>query len=438
MSTRLVDTASRFLAAHSNRRGFLRRAAIVGSAMVTAPVTYLLRPGPAYSALITTCSNCSSGARCCDGYTEFCCSITGVNTCPPGTVVAGWWRAEGTGYCNGSRYYLDCNASSCGDCGCGGSGTCGPECVGCDCGCANDDCDLRKACCTRFRYGQCSQHIDCVGPIHCRVITCVPPWEWDSSCTHTDAVDQGTAGHNAGCLHPELGAIPARPAVVASGGWQLRTTLSGGPALSSFSYGLAGDTPLMADWSGSGVATAAVVRGQRHGPLRTDALTWYIRQIEGAGEPNLVVRYGQPGDIPVVGDWDGDGVATIGVVRGNRWLLRNSNTAGDAELDFVFGEVGDTPVVGDWSGLGYDSVGVVRADRWLLRNTLEPGTADFDFLFGSGRPITGDWEGIGRSRPGRFDQGTWHLRTTLTTGGDDLTFDFGEPEGEPVVWGKLV
>ena len=31
------------------------------------------------------------------------------------------------------------------------------------------------------------RHMSCIGPITCRVVTCVPPWEWDSSCTTTVA-----------------------------------------------------------------------------------------------------------------------------------------------------------------------------------------------------------------------------------------------------------
>ena len=46
--------------------------------------------------------------------------------------------------------------------------------------------------------------------------------------------------------------------------------------------------------------------------------------------------FGQPGDQPVAGDWNGDGIDTIGVYRPStgQFLLRNSNTNGIPE-DFV-------------------------------------------------------------------------------------------------------
>ncbi|HJR91454.1 MAG TPA: twin-arginine translocation signal domain-containing protein [Acidimicrobiia bacterium] len=440
MSQRLAEASSRFLEARTSRRGFLRRAALAGTALVAAPTTYLLRPGSAYSALVKTPGSCPSGTKCgAAAWTEFCCTTTGVNTCPPGTMIAGWWRADypgsGTDHCNGSsRFYMDCNSSDCQGCGCGGSGTCGNDCVDCNCECANDDCANWKTCCTRFRYGQCNQDIACLGPIVCRVVTCVAPWEWDSSCTTTNAVSQSTWYHDAGCLHQTID-YPARPAVYSGSTWALRAALTSGPASSTYDYGQPGDVALMADWSGSGVATSAVVRGTRHGPVGDTTLTWHIRQVEGSGRPDLAFEYGEAGDIPVVGDWDGDGVATPGVVRGNRWLLRNSNTAGPADHDFTFGQPGDLPVVGRWTDDGRARPGVVRGTTWIVRTTDSGATNTFDFGPG-GIPVAGDWQGTGVDRPGWFRDGTWHLRHSLSGGAADQTFQFGSAGDAPLVWGR--
>ena len=438
MNTRLVEAASQALATRTSRRGFLRRVAVVGSALVTAPATYILRPISAYAAVVP--GNCPGGARCRDGYTEFCCSMTGVNTCPPGTAVSGWWRAEGSGYCGGGpRYYMDCHDTSCGACGCGGSGTCGPECVGRVCACANDDCNLRKVNCVRFRYGQCNQHIGCMGPIVCRVVTCVAPWEWDSTCSAVDAQDNNTSFHDAACLHPGFKAVNAFPGVVTLPTWNLRSALSAGSPTSSFDLGTPGDLPLAADWTGAGVATAAVVKGARHGRAGDENLTWHVRQVEGAGQPDLIFTYGSPGDIPVAGDWTGKGWDTPGVFRKGRWLLRNRNSTGGAELVVDFGQPGDIPVVGDWNGDGIDGIGVVRGSKWLLRQTPSSGAPDLEFDFGdaAGIPVVGDWNGNGVDTIGRFRAGTWDLKDQFTSGTPDRTFSFGDPTGVPVVWGKI-
>ena len=445
MSTRLVESASRFLDSRTSRRGFLRRAAMVGTALVAAPATYILRPITAQAAILP--SDCGPEDACNDGWTDFCANTHGVNTCPPGSMIAGWWRAEGNLYCDGnSRYYMDCNASSC-SCGCNTSGTCDHTCTEFECQCNHDNCDERKIGCTRFRYGQCNNQVSCLGPIVCRVVTCVPPWEWDSSCTKTDAVAQITYSHGdpsqAPGLHPDStpkGPYPARPAVVTGTAWQMRSTLSsGGADVWSFDYGLDDDVPLVGDYSNAGVRTVGMVRNQRHGVAGTqDSLIWYLRQVEGPGAPDLVVEYGRPGDIPVIGDWNGNGVHTVGVVRGNRWLLRDSNSSGPAHHDFVFGEPGDIPVIGDWNGNGRSGIGVVRGNRWLLRNSLSSGPADHDFAFGDGpgHPVTGDWNGDWATGVGWYNSGTWEIRNALSPGPPDQTFDFGDSNGIPLAWGR--
>lgn len=446
MTSRLLNAATRVLDTRTSRRGFLRRAAMVGTALAAAPTAYLLRPTTAWGAVIGP-GDCSSGL-CLDGWTEFCSNIHGVNTCPPGSLIAGWWRAEGNLYCDGnSRYYMDCNAADCGTCGCGSSGTCSHTCVDCECGCTHDNCAERRTCCTSFRYGQCNNHEPCIGPIVCRVVTCVPPWEWDSSCTTTDAVSQVTYGHGYPAQAPGLfpdttpkGPYPARPAILVGTTWQLRNSLTSGSADSSFDFGVDGDFPVVGDFSNAGVRTVGMVRNTRHGVAGSDTLEWYLRQIEGPGDPDLVIHFGQPGDTPVVGDWNGNGVHTIGVIRDNRWMLRNSNRAGVADLDFVFGEAGDIPIVGDWNGNGTTGIGVVRGSRWLLRNTPSSGPADHDFNFGGGNgfPVAGDWDGDGTTGIGWFENGTWSIRNPLSTGPAESVFVFGDGDGRPSAWGRNV
>jgi hypothetical protein len=310
--------------------------------------------------------------------------------------------------------------------------------VGRVCACANDDCNLRKVNCVRFRYGQCNQHIACMGPIVCRVVTCVAPWEWDSTCTAVDARDDNTRFHDAACLHPARKPFNAYPGVVTLPSWNLRSGLSAGSATSSFDLGTPGDVPLAADWTGSGVATAAVVKGVRHGRVGDPYLTWHIRQVEGPGQPDLIINFGAPGDLPVAGDWTGKGWDTIGIFRDGLWLLRNRNSSGFADLSFTFGQEGDVPVVGDWNGDGVDGIGVVRGSTWMLRQTPSAGQPDIQFDFGTdGVPVVGDWNSNGVDTVGRFRSGTWELKDQFSGGQPDRTFSFGDAGGIPVVWGRI-
>jgi uncharacterized protein with LGFP repeats len=161
-----------------DRRSFLTRVAVVGSVLTVDPLQFIFKPGSAYAALCGTCS---------DGWTAFCCTInSGRNSCPSGSFVAGWWKADNAAYCCGqARYIIDCNAIC-------------P--TSCSCRCSGASCDGRRVCCNQFRYGQCHQEIACYGPVVCRVATCTPPWQYDASCTTTSATDNATVTHGAPCL----------------------------------------------------------------------------------------------------------------------------------------------------------------------------------------------------------------------------------------------
>jgi len=191
-STRMVQKASSALSRRStSRRSFLAKTAVVGSAIAVNPITYLVRPGTAYASL------CGDGAGCDSGWTAFCCSVNGgYNSCPPGSFVAGWWKADYAAYCCGAaRYIIDCNATV-------------P--VQCGCTCASYGCDQRRTCCNQFRYGQCHQEIGAYGPVVCRIATCTPPWLYDASCTSASATDNATVNQGSPCL-PENDCAPPPP-----------------------------------------------------------------------------------------------------------------------------------------------------------------------------------------------------------------------------------
>ncbi|HET9690154.1 MAG TPA: hypothetical protein VFP61_03305 [Acidimicrobiales bacterium] len=195
-----VERMGEWLLGRTTRRSFLARTTMGATALSVAPATILLRPVSAYAAVCECAgSGCSCGEACCDGYTQFCCTIDGgVNACPPGTFPGGWWQASGSAYCSGLRYYIDCHGE-CHGCDCSGGGNFCPSCDGLTCECANGSCANRHVGCTEFRYGQCHTEISCAGRIACRVVSCTPPWELDSSCSRVGQTDDSTANHYAPC-----------------------------------------------------------------------------------------------------------------------------------------------------------------------------------------------------------------------------------------------
>jgi hypothetical protein len=78
---------------------------------------------------------------------------------------------------------------------------------------------------------------------------------------------------------------------------------------------------------------------------------WYLDD-NGSGiydncVKDLCMNLGMIGDLPVVGDWNGDGKARIGVFRNGTWYLDdNGNGIWDDCCAMNFGQALDNPVVG--------------------------------------------------------------------------------------------
>jgi hypothetical protein len=195
----MTEAAAKLIDRKSSRRGFLARAALVGSALTVSPLRYLLHPVDAWAVIRP--GNCSSG-KCLDGYTAFCCEINkGRNTCPSHTYVAGWWKCtayRGHGVCDkeGVRYYVDCNRKP------------GERFPG-GCHCANNNCNQRRVDCNHFRYGQCNTQVKGTTEVACRVIVCKHPASISRfNCNRTLKIDNATCSHDAGCLKAKVEQLP--------------------------------------------------------------------------------------------------------------------------------------------------------------------------------------------------------------------------------------
>jgi GH25 family lysozyme M1 (1,4-beta-N-acetylmuramidase) len=231
-----------------------------------------------------------------------------------------------------------------------------------------------------------------------------------------------------------------KPAAIAPPVWNLRNTLTTGAATTSFSYGTSSDTMfVMGDWDGNGSMTPGLIRTNSSGQL-----VWYLRNENSSGGADITFTYGRAGNIPIVGDWDGNGTWTPGVVTTNTsgqyvWELRNENNSGGADITFTYGRVaGGTPIVGDWDGNGTFTPGVVTGNTWNLRNENSSGGADISFGYGNGTtdiPIAGDWDGNGTWTPGVIHNGnTWELRNENSSGAADITFGYGASGNFFQVW----
>jgi hypothetical protein len=165
-------------------------------------------------------------------------------------------------------------------------------------------------------------------------------------------------------------------------------------------FGAAEDTPIIGDWNGDGLDDVGIYR---------PGVTRFFLDLNGNGlwdgtPTDGIFPFGIAGDVPIIGDWNGDGVDEIGVYRPGAarfYLDLNGNNLWDGtptDGSIGFGTLGDTPVIGDWNGDGVDDVGVRRENKfWLDANGNDQwdGTTAGDavFLFGASTdiPVIGKW-----------------------------------------------
>jgi hypothetical protein len=214
---------------------------------------------------------------------------------------------------------------------------------------------------------------------------------------------------------------------------------------------------------------------------------WLLGTVRQDGAGRVVEtpkrQFGLSDGVPVVGDWNGDGIDEIGIYHDGHWFLDlNGNGRWDDEdLWANLGDELDLPVTGDWNGDGKDDIGIFGPawPRDPLALAVEPGLPDLRnrtppvpkpknvppkdeeatdgvrllrqaadgrtradvidhvFRYGAGAhiPVTGDWSGDGIKNIGVFRDGQWHLDVN----GDgrwsdgDREFVFGQAGDLPVV-----
>lgn len=231
----------------------------------------------------------------------------------------------------------------------------------------------------------------------------------------------GPARENVGLVDPTQGI------------WYLKR----GDQITSFYYGNPGDTPFMGDWDCDGIDTPGLYR-------RSDGFV-YLRNSNTQGVADRSYFFGNPGDIPVAGDFNGDGCDTVSIYRpseGKAYIINRlgsgASGVGSADLSYYFGNPGDKPFAGDFDGDGIDTIGLHRETTGLVyfRNSHTQGVADHQYLFGDPADllVAGDWTGVGFSTPALFrpNQARFFFRHSNTEGIADDSFYLGNPGWMPV------
>ncbi len=174
------------------------------------------------------------------------------------------------------------------------------------------------------------------------------------------------------------------------------------------------------------------------GVYRKSSHTFYLRNSNTPGLPDITIQAGDANSFPLVGDWDGDGYDTVGLYNQalGVFTLYDSNVQ-NAPLTqaFVFGNPNDTPIAGRWVsalqndpignlGRAHDGVGVFRSSNgliYLISAWPQPPNltvyADYTIVLGNPgwKGLAGKWIGGTLDLAGVYRPDTSRFYTTNST-----------------------
>jgi uncharacterized delta-60 repeat protein len=180
-------------------------------------------------------------------------------------------------------------------------------------------------------------------------------------------------------------------------------------------FGATGDVPVSGDWDGDGKADLAVYRD---GSLAGGQSSFYYRPSSQPGVNFRTIQWGATGDKPLVGDFDGDGRLDAAVFRPSTatwYILRSSN---NQVIQTTFGLSTDIPVSADYDGDGIANIAVFRPSTGTWFTSQNPATNYGAVQFGASGdlPVPADYDGDGRADVAVFrpSTGAWYLNRSTS------------------------
>ena len=193
----------------------------------------------------------------------------------------------------------------------------------------------------------------------------------------------------------------------------------------TFTFGRPGDVPLMGDWNCDGVATPGAYR------LSTGGV--FLRNSLSGGSSHTQFLFGDPGDRAVSGDFNGDGCDTVSVYRSHRAMayVKNTIASGAADISFLYGNPGDRSMAGDFSGNGTDTIGLHRNGAgkvYLAARNAHTTAKGVSFGNPGDQIVSGDWDGDGDDTIAAYrpSSGMFYYRNSNSTGPADGALYVGQ------------
>jgi len=223
-----------------------------------------------------------------------------------------------------------------------------------------------------------------------------------------------------GCYDPN-----GIPGAAAPGSWYIMQSRRG---FRTETFGYPGTVPIVGDFDGDGITDFGCYDAAGI-PGLVPPGSWYIMQSRLGFR---TATFGYQGTIPIVGDFDGDGITDFGcydpngipgAVAPGSWYIMQSRRGFRTE---TFGYSGTIPIVGDFDGDGeadfgcYDASGIpgiAPPGSWYIMQSNR-GFRTATFGYTGTIPVVGDYDGDGKSDfgcydpdgiPGAVDPGTWFI-----------------------------
>lgn len=190
------------------------------------------------------------------------------------------------------------------------------------------------------------------------------------------------------------------------------------------------DVPVPGDFDGDGLTDLAV--------WRPDTGQWWILRSSSGYDHDraMVYRWGKLGDVPVQADYDGDGLADFAVFRSteNRWYIRESSTGKTSVHEFGLAGL-DVLVPADYNGDRKADVAVYRSGVWYVLDRATGEAEAFHFGFNDDRPVPADYDGDGSTDFATYRNGTWYIHESA--GPRLKSFNFGQAADVPISSGVI-
>jgi len=231
--------------------------------------------------------------------------------------------------------------------------------------------------------------------------------------------------------------------------YQFRSTAS---AFVAIPYGASSDEPVARDYDGDGIADFAIVK--RIAPTTAapgGKLNWnYFRSSNSTYATFDFCEYV---DLPVPGDYDGDGKFDLACYRpganvradSNFFIMPSTTPPGQSPgywYQATFGKGGDQVVSGDYDGDTKTDLALVRDGvtsshglTWYIKRSSDNVLTTVNFgLTGTDRPVQADYDGDGKTdiaiwRQRHLDRGFWIQRSSTNV---IYTKNFGDAGDIPL------